>query len=438
MPKISLAERQESLLTHLESVYLLAQAISPDAETAAGLVEATYTQAFITLPLSNPARNEKRWLFRLLMQIRHEQTEFERLNRQEDDHAEPPPEALKTLRQRLARQIADRALPTILATLSDEQRLILLLCDAEGLSSEDAGFVLTLPPPTAFERLEQARAAVQETMQAGLSERERRLLSRNLPEDWLRHSLRRTVEAEFDLPPMALRHGIVASTAHVQAEPEPPEPAALPTSPPPLPPAASPEDPAPSLAAPAEKEARPRLGRLVVGLVLITTVAVLGFLASRSLNRPPETNLITLSVKQADAVRLSFKTDSPEQAESYVWDQLMWRLTLPTIDQATLRGVGLREVVPGITVPVFLYEDTDTDDTRRIALYVFSYALLDRHNNRIQLEPEILRQIQDDQRFDLHDLGERNVLVWRNRDDIYLAVTPGDPEALRQRIVFPS
>ncbi len=136
-------------------------------------------------------------------------------------------------------------------------------------------------------------------------------------------------------------------------------------------------------------------------------------------------------------MRPSLKTESPEEAEAYVQDQLQWRLTLPSIDQAVLSGVGLREVAPAITVPVFLYQDTAQDD-RRIALYVFSYALLDRHGDRIQLEPEIQRQITDDGRFDLHDLGKRNVLVWRNRDDIYVAVTPGNPEALRKRIVFPS
>ncbi len=88
---------------------------------------------------------------------------------------------------------------------------------------------------------------------------------------------------------------------------------------------------------------------------------------------------------------------------------------------------------------MFLYDDAlDETDDGAITLYVFSYALLDQHKEHIQLEPEILRQIQDDEQFDLHDLGRRNALVWRNRDDIYVAVTPGAPEALRKRIVLPS
>ena len=39
--------------------------------------------------------------------------------------------------------------------------------------------------------------------------------------------------------------------------------------------------------------------------------------------------------------------------------------------------------------------------------------------------------------IDGHD-DDSVALIWRNRDDIYIAVTPGAPEALRQRIVFPS
>ena len=179
--------------------------------------------------------------------------------------------------------------------------------------------------------------------------------------------------------------------------------------------------------------------RLLVVMLLILAVGALGYFASRSLEREPETNLITLALQQADAVRPTIRTDSPEQAEDFVQQELGWRLTLPTIDQAALTGVGLREVAPGVTVPVFLYDDTlDDTDATTLSLYVFSYALLDRHKEHIQLEPEILRQIQDHQQFDLHDLGRRNALVWRNRDDIYVAVTPGDPEALRKRIVFPS
>ncbi len=427
MRKAPLTERQETLLQHLESVYLLAQAISPDAKDAAQFVEETFTQAFVTHPLNHTDHDDKRWLFRMLMHIRHEQVEFERLVAEEASPPGSPPEALQTLRRGLAQHVADRALPAVLATLPEAQRLLLVLCDAEVLPCTDAAYVLDLDAETACLRLEQARTAMREALHADVSEHERQLLDQNLPDDWLRPTLRRTVEAMFGPPPPTLRPAIlkatlltipVATIASALARSRSASSASSPDS------------------ALRRKDGM-RWYRPVVVLLLILGIGAIGYVASRSLEREPETNLITLAVRQADAVRPSIETDSAEQAENFVRDELNWLLTLPTIDDAVLTGVGSREVVPGVTVPVFLFDDTLTDGPA-ITLYVFSYALLERHKEHIQLEPEILRQIQDDEQFDLHDLGRRNVLVWRNRDDIYVAVTPGDPEALRKRIVFPS
>ena len=427
MRKVVLTEHQETLLQHLESVYLLAQTVSPDATVAAELVEATYMQAFVTRPLSHIDHDDKRWLFRMLMHIHHEQVEFDRLVAEDQTPPSPPPESLHALRRSLAQHVADQALPAVLATLPHEQRLILLLCDAEGLACNDAGFVLELDADTTCQRLEQARTALHEALHADVSERQRQLLDQNLPDDWLRPTLRRSVEATFSPLPPTLRPAILKAT-----------PLSVPTA------NALPDSSRSTSSSPGRSSASPwhrndslHPYRLLVVVLLILAVGALGYFASRSLE--PETNLITLAIQQADAVRPTIRTDSPEEAEDFVRQELGWRLTLPTIDQAVLTGVGIREVAPGVTVPVFLYDDTlDDTDATALPLYVFSYALLDRHKEHIQLEPEILRQIQDHQQFDLHDLGRRNVLVWRNRDDIYVAVTPGDPEALRKRIVFPS
>ncbi|MCH8960397.1 MAG: hypothetical protein IH820_03525 [Bacteroidetes bacterium] len=433
MRKAALTERQETLLQHLDSVYLLAQAISPDAKDAAHFVEETFTQAFVTHPLNHTDHDDKRWLFHLLMHIRHEQVEFERLVAEEESPPGSPPEALHALRRGLAQHVADRALPAVLATLPDEQRLLLVLCDAEGLACTDAAYVLDLDAETACRRLEQARTAMRDALHADVSEREWQLLDQNLPDDWLRPTLRRTVEATFGPPPPTLRPAILKATP-------PTIPAATVASA--LDRSASPSStssPYRTSVLPSRRKDGPRWYRPLVVLLLILGIGAIGYVTSRSLEREPETNLITLAVRQADAVRPSIQTGSPEQAENFVRDELNWLLTLPTIDDAVLTGVGSREVAPGVTVPVFLYDDTlDETDGPAITLYVFSYALLDQHKERIQLEPEILRQIQDHQQFDLHDLGRRNALVWRNRDDIYVAVTPGDPEALRKRIVFPS
>lgn len=438
MSNASLTERQELLLQHLDSIYLLAQAVSPDGTQAAQLVEATYIQAFITPPLNHTFEDDKRWLFQLLMQIHREQTEVDHLDDEGETHrvdAVPALESLNVLRRRLARQIVDRALPVALTTLPDRQWLILLLCDAEGLSCADAARVLDLEAEEdARGLLEQARLGVENVLQANVSDPERRLLNQSLSADWLRATLRRTIEAEFSPVPPSLRQSVFNITEPTDAEQGATDaPATSNTALTTAAPDADPSKPQ------RHQTILPRLRRFSGALLLILTVALIGYVISRSLEKTPETNLITLSVQQADAVRSAIETPSPEQAEAFVLTELNWRLTLPTIHHTVLKGVGTREVARGVTVPVFLYEDTFNDaSAQQITLYVFTYALLDQYRDRIQLDSEILRQIQDDLQFDLHDLGERNALVWRSRDDIYVAVTSGDPEALRQRIVFPS
>jgi hypothetical protein len=171
--------------------------------------------------------------------------------------------------------------------------------------------------------------------------------------------------------------------------------------------------------------------------MLIVVVGLTGYFASQSVEQAPETSLIAFSVQQAEDLTTTFPTSSLEQAEEFVRGNLGQRLTLPTIDNATLTGVGVHKPVPDVSVPAFFYQD-DLEDNQTLVLYVYNYALLNRFEDRLSLEPGILRQIQEEQHFDLHDLGERKVLVWRNRDDIYVAVTSGDAEALRQRILFPS
>ncbi len=433
MSDASQTDRRALLLAHLDSVYALAQAVAPDAERAARLVEDTYVQALATLPPGRPPEDDKRRLLHLMMQVHREQAAFPEPTAEAG--AEPPAKAMHAFRRRLAEEIADSALPAVFAALPEAQRLILLLCEVEDFPCSDAAFVLDLDAEAACRRLEQARAAVLAALHEGASAHQRRLMESGLPEDWLRHALRRTAAAAFRPAPPSLHPSITKA-----AEARPP-------SPPEAPPLEPPPPEPPRLSLPEERLAdalpRPaafgaRLGRFALALLLVTAIGLIGYFASRSFERPAETNAVTLSVQKADDVSLTFRTGSPEQAEEFVQGRLGWRLTLPSIDEATLIGVGIREPASGVAVPVFLYEDAGGAATPPIALYVYSYALFDRYRDRIQLEPGILRQIQEEQRFDLHDLGERQVLVWRHRDDIYLAVTSGDAEALRQRIVFPS
>ncbi|MFQ5569496.1 MAG: RNA polymerase sigma factor [Rhodothermales bacterium] len=425
-------DRRDILLLHLDSLYMMAQALTPDPDQAVQLVEATYTQAYATLPLGFTDQENKRWLLQLMMQVHIEQTEFENPNLLEVDRAESAA-SLHMFRQRLAEQIVERVLPAVFATLPEDQRLILLLCEVEALPCADAGVVLGLEAEDARARLASARSAVESALHAETSQRERHLLESSLPDDWLTSTLSHAVESEFSPLPPTLRPAVLEAS---RIEPSSAETTTTPSSTPVLVPLNPEQD---TTSAPSEQYTRPLMPRLLKTTLLIATVALIGYLASQVLEREPETNLITLSVEQADGIRPTLLTDSPAQAESFILEELNWHLTLPSIDRAVLIGVGIREMASGVRAPVFLYQDPLASGSEHtVTLYVFNYAFLDQHKERIHLAPDILRQIEEEQSFDLYDLGKRNVLVWRNRDDIFVAVTSGDAETLRERIVFPS
>ncbi len=171
-------------------------------------------------------------------------------------------------------------------------------------------------------------------------------------------------------------------------------------------------------------------------VAIIAVAGLLGYGFTRLTTREPDRNLISLSARQAELIEPTFRTTSAEQAERYIFDRLGIRVTVPTIRGATLQGLSIREVTRSANVPVLLFQDVDSN--RTLTIYVYTYAFLDRHERRLVLERDILRQIEDEGNFDLHDLGREKALIWRHRDDIFIAITEGDAEELRGRIAFPS
>ena len=128
---------------------------------------------------------------------------------------------------------------------------------------------------------------------------------------------------------------------------------------------------------------------------------------------------------------MRLRTDRPERAEQFVRDELGRRLTVPRIDGAVLRGVGLAKVAPDERVPVFRFRDSTSG--RPVTAYAYDYALLDRTGERFRLVPRLRRQIQKEGRFATQQVDDHRVLLWRHRDDIFAAVT-ARPDSLQQRI----
>lgn len=177
----------------------------------------------------------------------------------------------------------------------------------------------------------------------------------------------------------------------------------------------------------------PKVLRVAIPALLIVLAS--GLIASGLSNltkRSQETDLVSLSVRQAEHIKAGFETDEPDEAENYVRESLRRRIDVPAIEGAELTGVSIHDAGDGAEIPVLLYRNTN--ETGDIVLYAYSYAFLDAYGRRFQLTGDVLERIETEGLFDLRDSGEANVLIWRQRDDIFIAVTASDIEALENRI----
>lgn len=184
--------------------------------------------------------------------------------------------------------------------------------------------------------------------------------------------------------------------------------------------------PAPvSPAAPPEPK-RPPLQRAVLAVLLIAAAGLIGYVLSTTNERPDEPDALARSVEAAGNLRLLLRTDVPAEARQFVREEFGWRVGVPTFEAASLTGVAIAQAAAAVEVPVFLYAD---EEDRNVAVFAYSYALLDQVPDRLRLT--------DDDYDDLAegapvirgtDLGD--VILWRDRDDIYVAVTDLPPDAL--------
>lgn len=170
----------------------------------------------------------------------------------------------------------------------------------------------------------------------------------------------------------------------------------------------------------------------VPALLIILASGLIASGLSNLTKRSQETNLISLSIRQAKHIEAGFETTEPDDAENYVRESLRRRIDVPAIEGAELTGVSIHDAGDGARIPVLLYRNTN--ESGDIVLYAYSYAFLDAHGRRFQLTSDLLERIEMEDLFDLSDSGEANVLIWRQRDDIFIAVTESDIEALENRI----
>lgn len=420
MSSSSLTDQEfKGMLKHLDALYATAQVLTLDAEKASSLVEDTFKR-IITIREKNLAvPGDRRHLLQLLIQVYHEQNQ-----------PAPPvllvspvPESTASknqdsFKQHVLRQFLNRAVPASFATLDDSDRIVLSLCEVNRLSYADAALVLGGDSDSVSIQLEKAKKQLIDKVKATASPDLLNILRQSDPNKWIPKSLEKALKSDFNTVPPTLEPKIQSTfTRH------------------------HPEAAREALSATSRNrdaiDTKSRLSRGLMTLFLILAAGFIGYIGSTLLIREPDANLLSLSAAKAPRVETVLATTELNEAETFVEQQMQWRLSLPEIENGELTGVGISEITDEVRVPVFLYRDGIAPDAEHITLYAFNYALLDEYADRIQLEPDILQAIANDERFDLHDLNDKQkFVIWRSADDIFMAVTPNDPVELRNRITI--
>lgn len=402
----------------VEHLYALAQVLVPDAKQAARLVEQTCRVVF-----ARPGPPDRLGMIRTMLSL-HRASGIAPLG---EPGETPPSEILsEAALQPLTTRAVGRVLPFVWATLPPGRRLLLWLDAVEHFDTDTIALLTGQPASSVGKVLEEARSALTTGVLEGLSETERAVVQPVSPSVWIPLALQTLREQEWTVLPPTLssfpRTSVTPTTEGTASEKPSAEAATAPSAPP-----------------------RARWRQVVVALCLILITGLLGYYVSVWLpggqlpalvEAPQTSSIVLLTASQPDSLALTVATQDPEEGAAFVRERLAWRLAVPEIEDAPLKGVSIREISEEVEIPVLQFDDRRAGQV--IQVYVFDYRLLDLYSDRLSLEPDIQNQIVAEQHYDLHDLGEKQVLVWRHRDDIYVAVTHGEAETLQGRITFAS
>lgn len=437
MPANSSSTARSALLKHLDRVYEMARVLAPTEKRASKLVEATYRRA--TQSDAPEPRAVRAWLLRLLLQT-YATRRSDAATTSSVSTMRRSADLLQDFRRQTAEDVLRRAVPVAFALRSPREQLVLTLCDIVALDVEEAAVVLDTDPAALRDETDAAREALWTAVRGELSAGEQTLVEEELPDGALQDALNRVVSPQLGPLPPTLRPAVSAIMEQAPQQEPPPEASATGSD------ASDRADVSPPTGSPSSSLGAGRSGgtgaswghrirRAALAVVFIVATGLGGYALSSYLaapSAPPSTDLIQLSAQQAEAVRPNLETPSAAEAERFVAEQLGRRIAVPRIDSATLRGVSIVEMDAGVQVPAFVFSDVPSNQT--ITTYAYTYAMIDRFGDRVQLTRDVRQELQDERRINLHAADDRGVLVWRVRDDIYVAVTKADVRRMRARI----
>ena len=422
-----------SSLQHLDRLFTVARVLTASQAHAAELVTLTYRETAAADDLDVDSIGD---LLRVMVRLHARGAA--KPSSASGEAATPYHE----LRYETAQAALRRVLPRAFASQSHRDRVLLTLCDVDGLSVEEAASILDLSVNATRRQLVDARDSLHASLQTEFSAAERQLADATLSEDDLRAAIRTYAQETLGTAPPSLR----ADARSVLTADTPSEPlldASETDSENGLSPAAndsstssgdSEEPVTPASDTSGDVSAR-RIRRVLTGILLVAGLALAGYwlYPFESPAPPPTDDLVALALQQADDVTADLETEDAAEATTFIRDEIGADLAPPAIEGAPLRGVSVASLTSQVRLPVFFLHDTTAD--RPLVVFGVTYALLDRYQESATLDDNVRRQLEDETAPYEQATADGSALLWRERDRIYITATLIDADQLSDRLV---
>jgi len=423
--------RVSALLDRFDDLYALARVLGGEAG-AEDLVREAFRRAAETDPSDRPdpssTESMRGWLVGLLLEARRERT---------DETADRGPG--DPFGQEAARQAAERTLPIAFAACSAQERAVLTLDVLSEATDAEIAAAFEMTMPEAREQRDEARASLRAALRDSLTGPERMLVDVALSESELRDALRNVLRHRFHPGPSDLYSTVASQVRQAEARrtasAADADGASAAES---TPDGEDDRDESHSEESALEPDSFALTGGVVGVFVLL--LLFLGGYVLNAVTSPPEESaaptpvLETFAARQSAAVTTVLADADSAQAIAYVEETYNRQISVPRIDDASVHAVAELSATGSRSVPVLLYRSPQEPD-EEIVVYAFSYALLDTLSDRVTLRSGLRNQLEQPRTIIARRVGDRSVLLWRTRDDIYVLVAAdAEPDSLAARI----
>ena len=131
---------------------------------------------------------------------------------------------------------------------------------------------------------------------------------------------------------------------------------------------------------------------------------------------------------------LAFRGSDAEQVESSIKDRTGISVRIPAVSGGSLMGVSFQELAPSLVLPILHYKLENND----IAVFVLDYSIIQLAETQYSFDRQVLNEIAQPRGLAIGDVGELSRLTFRNRDDVFVTYSDGNPQSMRNLFSFDS